>query len=157
MKLGDVMTKSPACCSPETNLAAAVEILWNRNCGVLPIVDLNGRLVGIVTDRDICVALGTRNQLPGEIPVRDVASAKIVAGKPDDELRQALAIMAEAKVRRLPVVDDAGKLQGIVSIDDILLRTGMEKNADFLAEDVVRTLRIVHTLQGIGQAKTAAA
>jgi len=157
MKLGDVMTKSPASCSPETNLAAAVEILWNRNCGVLPIVDLNERLVGIVTDRDICVALGTRNQLPGEIPVRDVAAAKIVAGKPDDDLRKALAIMAEAKVRRLPVVDDAGKLQGIVSIDDILLRTGAERSAELSAEDVVRTLRIVHTLRGGGQAKAAAA
>jgi CBS domain-containing protein len=157
MKVGDVMTNSPASCSPETNLAAAVEILWNRNCGVLPIVDSNAKLVGVVTDRDICVALGTRNQLPSEITVREVASGKVVAGRPDDDLRKALAIMAEAKVRRLPIVDAAGKLQGILSIADILLRTGMERSAEFPAEDVVKTLKIVHTLQGKRQQIAAVA
>jgi len=157
MKVGDVMTNSPASCSPETNLAAAVEILWNRNCGVLPIVDSNAKLVGVVTDRDICVALGTRNQLPSEITVREVASGKVVAGRPDDDLRKALAIMADAKVRRLPIVDAAGKLQGILSIADILLRTGMERGAEFPAEDVVKTLKIVHTLQGKGQQIAAVA
>jgi CBS domain-containing protein len=156
MKVGDVMTKSPAYCSPETNLAAAVAILWNRNCGVLPIVS-DESLVGIVTNRDICIALGTRNQLPSEIAVKDVASRKIVAGKPDDDLRKALAIMAEARVRRLPVVDATGKLQGILSIDDVILRTGMERNGKFLAEEVVKTLRNVHALQRTGGSKVAAA
>jgi len=133
MKVGDVMTKSPAFCSPETNLAVAVEILWNRNCGILPVVDSNEKLIGVVTDRDICVALGTRNQLPGEITVKDVASGKVVVAKPEDDLRRALATMAEAKVRRLPIVDAVGRLQGILSIDDAILK------AEFPAEDIAKT------------------
>jgi CBS domain-containing protein len=114
MNVRDAMIKSPAHCSPDTNLAAAVEIFWKRNCGVLPIVDSGEKLVGVVTDRDICVALGTRNRLPSEITVKDVTSGKIVACKADDEVRTALAMMAKAKVRRLPVIDAGGKLQGVV-------------------------------------------
>ena len=145
MKVGDVMTKTPAFCGPETNLAAAVEILWNKNCGVLPIVDSSEKLVGLVTDRDVCVALGTRNRLPSEISVKDVTSGKIASCKPDDDLRKALATMAEAKVRRLPVIDAAGKLQGILSMDDVVLRTetGGIRDAELSAEDVVNALKSV--------------
>ncbi len=157
MKVGDVMTQSPAFCSPETNLAVAVEILWNRNCGILPIVDSNEKLVGVVTDRDICIALGTRNQSPGEITVQDVASGKVVVGKPEDDLRKALATMAEAKVRRLPIVDAVGKLQGILSIDDTILQTGMERNPRISAEDIAKTLKSIYTLQGEERQRAAAA
>lgn len=145
MKVGDVMTKTPAYCGPETNLAAAVEILWNKNCGVLPIVDSSEKLVGLVTDRDVCVALGTRNRLPSEISVKDVTSGKIASCKPDDDLRKALATMAEAKVRRLPVIDAAGKLQGILSMDNVVLRTetGGIRDAELSAEDVVNALKSV--------------
>lgn len=162
MKVGDVMTKTPAYCNPETNLAAAAEILWNRNCGVLPIVDSNEKLVGVVTDRDMCVALGTRNRLPSEITVKDVTSGNIVACKPDDDLRRALASMAEARVRRLPVIDAAGKLQGILSMDDVVLHTqtrGIKRDSDLSAEDVVNALRSVYAPQSrrTEQQKTAAA
>jgi CBS domain-containing protein len=67
MKVTDVMAKPPAYCSPQTNLAAAVEILWRQNCGILPVVDSKEKVVGLVTDRDICVALGTRNRLPSDM------------------------------------------------------------------------------------------
>ena len=162
MKVGDVMTKTPAYCGPETNLAAAVEILWNKNCGILPIVDSSQKLVGLVTDRDLCVALGTRNRLPSEISVKDVTSGKVAACKPDDDLRKALATMAEAKVRRLPVIDAAGKLQGILSMDDVVLRTetgGIKRDAEPSAEDVVNTLKSVCARQPrqAGQQKVAAA
>ena len=162
MKVVDVMTKAPAYCGPETNLAAAVEILWNNDCGLLPIVDSKEKLLGVVTDRDMCVALGTRNRLPSEITVKDVTAGKIVACKPDDDLRKVLATMAEAKVRRLPVTDAAGKLQGILSMDDVVLHTqteGIKRDAELSAEDVVNTLKAVYTPQPrrAGQQRAAAA
>lgn len=162
MKVGDVMMKPPAYCNPETNLAAAVEILWNSNCGILPIVDSNEKLVGVITDRDMCVALGTRNRLPSEIRVKDVTSGKIVACKPDDDLRRALASMAEAKVRRLPVIDAAGQLQGILSMDDVVLhtQTGVIKtDSEVSAEDVVNILKSVYAPRPrrVEQRKVAAA
>src|SRR5574340_880164 len=62
MKVADVMMGTPASCTETTNLAAAVEILWERNCGIVPVVNPDGKVTGVVTDRDICIALGTRNR-----------------------------------------------------------------------------------------------
>jgi CBS domain-containing protein len=147
MKVGDVMTKPPVYCDANTNLAAAAEILWNQNCGLLPIVDSSEKLMGVITDRDICVALGTRNRLPSEIVVKEVTSGKIATCKRDDDLRSALATMAEAKVRRLPVIDAAGRLQGILSTDDIVLHTEtgkIKRNSELSAEDVVDSLKSIY-------------
>ena len=70
MKVKEVMTQSAVCCRPETNVGAAVELMWVRNCGMLPVVGNDRKLVGIVTDRDICIAMGTRNRLPAELTRR---------------------------------------------------------------------------------------
>jgi len=147
MKVKDVMAKPPAYCSPQTNLAAAVEILWRQNCGILPIVDSKEKVVGVVTDRDICVALGTRNRLPSDMTVSEVTSGKVIACKPDDDLRGALATMAEVKVRRLPVIDAVGKLQGILSIDDVVLHTEtgtIKGDSELSFEDLANTLKILY-------------
>jgi len=121
MRVADVMMRTPASCTGETNLAAAVEILWNRNCGMLPIVGHEGKVTGVVTDRDICIALGTRNRPAAEITVAEIQPEKLFSCKPEDDIHSALAILSGAKVRRLPVVDDQGKLQGILSLDDVVM------------------------------------
>lgn len=162
MKVADLMTKPPAYCNPQTNLAAAAEILWNHNCGILPIVDSKEKVIGVVTDRDMCVALGTRNRLPSEVTVSEVASGKVIACTPDDDLRGALAKMAQARVRRLPVIDVSGKLQGILSMDDIVLRTEagtLKRDSELSFEDVVGTLKSVYAPQPLRamQQKVAAA
>jgi CBS domain-containing protein len=77
MKVKELMMRTPYQCQPETNLGEATELMWNGNCGFLPVVDSEGKIHGVVTDRDICIALGTRNRLPGEIPVREVMSEKL--------------------------------------------------------------------------------
>jgi CBS domain-containing protein len=150
MKVRDVMMRTPASCSTDTNLAAAVEILWNRNCGFLPVVNAQGKVVGVVTDRDICIALGTRNRLAGEVKVGAVISGKLLACGPDDDVRTALATMAQEKVRRLPVIGNDGMLQGILSMDDAVLhaeagRPG--KAADLSDEDVAETLKKLYQPQ----------
>jgi CBS domain-containing protein len=162
MKVTDVMAKPPAYCSPHTNLAAAVEILWRQNCGILPIVDFSEKVVGVVTDRDICVALGTQNRLPSDMTVSEVASGKVITCKPDDDLSGALATMAQGKVRRLPVIDAGGKLQGILSIDDVVVRTetGTRKGDSELSfEDIANTLKILYAAKPLRtvQKKAAAA
>jgi CBS domain-containing protein len=121
MKVADVMMRTPASCTAETNLAAAVEILWTRNCGMLPVVNHDGTVTGVVTDRDICIALGTRNRRASEITVQEIQPEKLFACKADDDIHTALAIIGDAKVRRLPVLDETGKLQGILSLDDLVL------------------------------------
>ena len=162
MKVADIMAKPPAYCSPQTNLAAAVEILWRQNCGILPIVDCEEKVVGLVTDRDICVALGTRNRLPSDMTVGEVTSGKVIACRPDDDIRGALATMAEAKVRRLPVIDAEGKLQGVLSVDDVVLRTEtgtIKGDSELSFEDLANTLKILYAAKPLRslQKKAAAA
>jgi len=120
MNVRDAMTKAPARCTPGLNLGAAVEILWNENSGMLPIVDEHERVISVITDRDICIALGTRNRLPGEIAVGDVATREAICCSSDEDVRSALAKMIEARVRHLPVVTAEGKLEGLVAMDDLL-------------------------------------
>ena len=150
MKVLDIMTHTAVCCGPDTNVAAAVEMMWNRNCGMLPVVDPDGKLVGIVTDRDICIALGTRNQLAGSLPVREVATKTVHTCSPDEEIHVALQTMAENKVHRLPVVDQDGKIQGVLSMDDILVHADMniwEERCQLSSEEVIRSLKRLHAQQ----------
>jgi CBS domain-containing protein len=121
MTVKDVMTEQVTTCQPETNLAAASALMWEKDCGALPVLSETGEVAGILTDRDICIALGTRNRLPSEITVREVMGTSPLVCKSTDDIRSTLQIMREARVRRLPVVDGNGVVEGIVSISDIVL------------------------------------
>lgn len=121
MKVRDVMMDSPVYCQPEHNLGTATELMWNANCGILPVVSNSGKPVGVVTDRDLCIALGTRNRLPGEILVADVMSGKLHSCSPDDDIHTALHTMRKEHVRRLPVISKDGTLTGVVSLDDVAM------------------------------------
>jgi CBS domain-containing protein len=162
MKVRDVMVETPAYCASDMNLGTAVAILWTFNCGFLPVVDSQMKVTGVITDRDICVALGTRNCLPGEITVGEVNSGKVYACKPNDDIRAALATMSAQKVRRLPVVDADGKLLAILSLDDIILHVQVRDTSrplDISSEDVMNTLKYVCApyLPAVVRGKTAAA
>lgn len=146
MKVKEIMVGRPVTCSPDTNLGAAVELLWNRNCGFLPLVGSDGKLKGVVTDRDICIALGTQNRLPGEVCVGEVATGEIYSCAPEDDIHTALGTMRKERVRRLPVVDGDGALQGILSMDDIVFHVGAGRGrAELSYEDVVSTFKAIYT------------
>src|SRR5271168_3078391 len=109
MKAKDVMTHSAVFCTPETNVGEAVELMWVRHCGMLPLVGPDHKLTGVVTDRDICIAMGTRNLLAGELQVGEIATRKVFTCNPEDEIHQVLQTMANRQVRRLPVVNKEGQ------------------------------------------------
>jgi|SRR5690242_12872195 len=146
MKVKEAMTATPYYCQPETNLGSATELMWNANCGFLPVAGTDGKIVGVVTDRDICVALGTRNRLPGDVTVGEVMSGKVYSCDPEDDIHLALQAMKEGRVRRLPVIAKNGTLAGVVSTDDILLRaepTTTGKHPELSSDEVVRTYRAI--------------
>src|SRR5271166_2903667 len=122
MIVQDMMKKSPKHCVPTTNLAAVTELLWSGGCGALPVIDAGGRVVGIITDRDICVALGTRNLRPSQLTAEQVMSRQVATCRSSDDLHTALKIMRTRKVRRIPVVGDTGKLEGILCLSDLILQ-----------------------------------
>jgi CBS domain-containing protein len=145
MKVHDVMTEHVQCCSPSTDLAAAAAMMFAGDYGALPVV-LDHQVMGLLTDRDIAIALGTRGKHASEIPVREVMSTTIYACDPDDDIHAALKTLRREKVHRLPVIDSHGKLQGILSMNDVVLHAEHahgKKAPDLTYEDVVSTFKAI--------------
>jgi CBS domain-containing protein len=140
MQVREIMTTSPVTCTPETSLGVAAGRMANSKSGILPVLDTRGRLVGIITDRDICVAISRTNRNALSISVREVMTRKVSSVQLTDDMRRALATMRTARVRRVPVLDAAGHLEGVLSIDDII---GRGSNGDIRADEIVDTLRDV--------------
>jgi CBS-domain-containing membrane protein len=146
MKVKDVMMGTPYCVPLWANLGMATELMWKGNCGFLPVVDAVHTVYGVITDRDICVALGTRNQLAGEVQVEEILQRKVYSCGPEDDIHVALQSMREGHVRRLPVVEREGKLAGVVSMDDILLHAepnSFGNEPELSANEVVRAYRTI--------------
>jgi CBS domain-containing protein len=122
MQVQEIMTKDVCSCTPGMNAATAAEVMWTRNCGSLPVVEDGGRVVGIVTDRDLFLALGTSNRKPAELSLGEIMSKDVAVCNPGNDVRNALKTMAQRQLRRLPVVDETGALRGILSLGDIALR-----------------------------------
>jgi CBS domain-containing protein len=144
MKVKDLMTTPVKTCRPSALLGDAARIMLDEECGCVPVVDAHGRIAGMLTDRDICLASIARRQDPWEIPVRDVMSPNIVSCLAADHITAALVAMKEHRVRRIPVVDDDGRVTGILSIDDVIRNTGIAKGR-LAAEPVMDVLRHICT------------
>ncbi len=120
MNVQELMTPAPAVCSTSDHLSRAAQIMWERDCGAVPVIDPAGQLAGIVTDRDICMATYTQGRALHEIPVDRVMSRKLFTIGPDASLQDALEALAKHAVRRLPVVDVQGRLVGMLSLADFV-------------------------------------
>ena len=146
MKAKEAMMGTPYYCQPETNLGSATELMWNANCGFLPVEATDGKVIGVITDRDICIALGTRSRVAGDIAVGEVMSGKLYSCAPDDDIHLALQTLKEGKVRRLPVIAQKGSLVGVISMADILLRTepmSLGREPELSSDEVVRAYRAI--------------
>src|SRR5258705_1706651 len=146
MKVEDVMTEDVQFCTPETNLATAAMQMWDHDCGTLPVVSEDGTAMGMITDRDICIAAATRHRDIAEIRVGELASGALHSCTPNTRLDEALKIFQQARVRRLPVLNNDGKLEGILSLNDIVLlgRKEFEKKIPGISyADVVNNLRAI--------------
>jgi predicted transcriptional regulator len=113
-----IMKESPATCSPDDTLRRAAEILWNTDCGMVPVVEGDGRLVGVVTDRDICMASFFRDQPIAALDVGSTMSRDLHTARPDDSIETIVHLMADKQTRRVPLVED-GRLVGIVALADV--------------------------------------
>ncbi|HKR02166.1 MAG TPA: CBS domain-containing protein [Pyrinomonadaceae bacterium] len=144
MRVQDIMTADVESCSPDSDLGAAATIMWRRDCGSVPVVDAERRVIGMITDRDICMAVSTRNKLASQIKVSEVISGRVYGCAPDDRIKDALETMQSAQLRRLPVVSDEGVLQGILSINDVVLHSAPGRSKKHVAHrDVMTTLKVL--------------
>jgi CBS domain-containing protein len=138
MKVKEIMTTNPVTCTPDTTVAEAAHLMWEADCGILPVVD-DGEIEGVVTDRDMYIALATRNTRAANLKVGAVATKTVVSCAPEDDVQQALALMKEALVRRLPVLGFGGTVLGIVSMNDIVRAADVDES--LTSEDVVDALK----------------
>lgn len=142
MQIKQVMTTSVATCRPETNLAAVAKLMWDRDCGFVPVMDAAGKTVGVITDRDICIASATRRLLPEQITAAHAMRHQpIHTSEPEDLAEKALATMKQFRVRRLPVIAADGTLKGVVSMNDIVLASQQKDGP--APSDIVATLAAI--------------
>jgi CBS domain-containing protein len=146
MKVKDVMTKAVHSCAAQEPLAKAAAIMWQHDCGCVPLVDKEQKVIGMITDRDICMAAATKNLHQSEITVFETITGQVYACAPGDDIHDAMKTMAKHQVRRLPVINDAGVLAGMLSLNDIVLHAGETKGGHASAiscEDVTQTLKAI--------------
>jgi CBS domain-containing protein len=146
MKVKEVMTENVKFCRPDTNLAEATAIMWEYDCGALPVVVDGKETVGIVTDRDIAIAVGTRHIPAWAIPVSEVMSNELHSVSPEDDIHEALKLMREDRVRRLPVINTEGALEGILCLNDLALHAeppNPKKPPELNYDDVASTLKAI--------------
>lgn len=133
----DVMTRQPACCQPTDSLVSVAELMKTQDVGAVPVVDGAGRrLVGMITDRDIVVKGLAGGRSANQATVRDVMSTDVVTCREDDDVEEAVARMSSRKIRRMPIVDESGALQGIIAQADIATRVHRDKTTGELVEAI---------------------
>jgi CBS domain-containing protein len=141
MKVKDMMTTDPACCTSDTSLTEVARMMVNQDCGEIPVVEnTSSKLpVGVVTDRDIVCRTIANGLNPLDLTAADCMSKPIVTVTPDMSLEECCRIMEEKMIRRVPVVDDRGACVGILALADVALKTGKNVAGHIVREVSERT------------------
>jgi CBS domain-containing protein len=145
MNVEKIMTRTVRTCSPEDTLDTAARLMWEHDCGCVPVVDADGRVLAMLTDRDVCMAAYTQGRPLNDIHVRSAMSEACFAIGPRDPIIAAERVMRDHQVRRLPVVSD-GQLVGLVSLTDITCEAARENGShlsDVTLDEVAVTLSAV--------------
>jgi len=132
-KIRDVMTPNPRTVEPSTPVQEAAKLMRDEDVGPVPIVE-NGTITGIVTDRDIVLNVVAEGSDPSSTPVSQIASRDLVTVDPEQSLDEALRLMAQHQVRRLPVVEEDGKLVGIVAQADVARQADDQRTGEVVEE-----------------------
>lgn len=153
MQVEQLMTRDVQTCGPEDCLATGAQAMWARDCGCVPVIDGERKVVGMLTDRDICMAAWIKGRSLHEIPVREAMSSQVVSCRMDEVVEIAAALMREYGVRRLPVVDLEGRLAGVLSLADLACEARRENGRLWREVD---SLQVALTLAGVCQPRRGA-
>jgi CBS domain-containing protein len=145
MNVSDIMKKDVVCCHPSETLAVAAERMWNHDIGSLPVVNDEGHVIGMLTDRDICMAAYTQGKPLFAIPASVAMSRELHACLPSDAISAAEKTMRAHRVRRLPVIDRHGHPVGLISLNDLARNAepGQATRKHLSAAEVAATLAAV--------------
>ena len=156
MLVKEVMKSNIESCRPDSNLESIALMMWNHDCGAIPVTDEQGKPVGIITDRDIAMGSSLNHRCLWELTANDImAKRPLYSCQSEDNMAQVLEVMKEHQIRRVPVVDDEGRLTGIVALGDVVdvaAKTATKKsNSKLTYSDVMDTIKAIskqnsHTL-----------
>lgn len=132
-KVRDVMSNRPRCVSPDTPVSEAAELMASEDVGALPVLD-GDQLAGMITDRDIVIRAVARGKDPRGMPVREVSTREVVTVRSDEDLSEALRLMASHQVRRLAVVDDGNRLVGVLAQADVAHEASVKSVGEMVDE-----------------------
>ena len=150
MKARDLMTSNPACCAPNDTAADAARMMAESDCGCIPVVEPRSqRTVGVVTDRDLVVR-GLAKGLDGAARVRELMTSEPACVSPEAAIDEVERLMSEAQVRRIPVVDAAGRCVGIIAQADL---ARAEAGESVQPADVATVVRRISEPAGAGAAR----
>jgi CBS domain-containing protein len=119
-------------------------LMWAHDCGALPVTDHDRKVIGMITDRDICMAVAIKGQAPAAVTVWETVSGRAVTCHPDDDVAEALGLMGAQQLHRLPVTDQDGRLCGLISMNDLILHATQAKGKRLPApgyDDVMNALK----------------
>jgi CBS-domain-containing membrane protein len=119
MNVDEIMTREVWTCGPDDSLEEAARLMWERDCGCVPVVDGSGHVQAMLTDRDVCMAAYTQGGPLRDLRVRGAMSDHVVSVSPGEPVAEAERMMQEHQVRRLPVLDEEGRLLGLLSLNDL--------------------------------------
>lgn len=142
-RVHEIMNRPAFTCRLDENLDQAARLMWDHDVGIAPVVDAADRVVGVVTDRDVCMAAYTQGLPLSAIPIERAMAHRVYTCGPDDEVKQVEAMMSEMAVRRMPVVDGDDKPLGMVSLADIAQLSVTAQAPPSVEHEVARTFAAI--------------
>jgi CBS domain-containing protein len=146
MRVKDLMTQPPSTCNIHNTANDAAKLMWEHDCGIIPVVDDEGRLAGVVTDRDVCMAAYFQGRRLADIPIDAFMTRELASCHADDALPHAQQLMMDRQIHRVPVVDQQGAPIGILSLSDLareVVRSGNGRHAGDPSDALLHTVAAV--------------
>lgn len=148
MKIEDIMTRDVRGCLADDSLATAAQIMWENDCGAVPVTDADSRVIGIITDRDLAMAAHLQGVALRASRVSSAMARDVKCCSPRDTPATVQALMQQHKIRRVPVVDEQKRLLGIVSLGDLAYAMAAEQT---LGGDGMTWTAVAHTLARVSE------
>lgn len=143
MRIQEIMSQPVVTCRSTDTLNTAAQLMWEYDIGSVPVVDEEGSIVGVVTDRDVCMAAYTEGNPLRSIPVSNAMAKQVYTCQATDTLEEAERVMSEKQIRRVPIVDSGSRPVGFLSLNDIARRAASSPRKDGIHHELTQTLAAI--------------